>query len=77
MKKRYSVQYYRWLRNVTGGPRAPDAYGASDNLANLVRNAAGRAAIENYRKAIITDKKTGRIQYILKRSLGAISIEKP
>jgi len=77
MKRRYQVVYYRLIRNVSGGLRKPDAYGVSDTLNNLVRNAAGRAAIENYNKAVIWDRKYDKILYILKRSQGAISIEKP
>lgn len=75
--KRYGVIYYKLLRTINGGLRGPDAHGASDNLNNLVRNAAGRAAIENYKRAVIWDRKTDKVLYILKRHQGSITIEAP
>lgn len=75
--RRYQVAYFKLLRTVSNKLRGPDAYGCSDNLNNLVRNAAGRAAIENYKKAIILDRKTEKILYILKRHQGNITIESP
>ena len=69
--------YFRLVRNISGRLRGPDAHGASDNLNNLVRNAAGRAAIENYKKAVICDRKPDKVLYIMKRNQGSISIESP
>lgn len=69
--------YYRFIRTISGKFSLPDAHGTSDNLANLVRNAAGRAAIENYKKAVIWDRKTDKILYVLKRFQGSITIEAP
>ena len=53
MKLRYQVRYYRNILTVLKRPSKPDAFGSSSELDNLIRNAAGRCAIENYRMAVI------------------------
>jgi hypothetical protein len=74
---RYLVAYYRFVQTVGGTPRPPDAYGASPHLNNLVRNAAGRCAIENYRQAVVTDRRNGAVVKILRRTTQGITIRNP
>jgi hypothetical protein len=75
--RKYGVLYFRFVRTIYGKMKGPDAHGTSDNLINLVRNAAGRTAIENYKRAVIYDRNTDKILYVLKRYEGSITIEAP
>jgi len=76
MKLRYQVRYYRNILTVLKRPSKPDAFGSSSELNNLVRNAAGRCAIENYRMAVIVDhNKGGKQVRILRRTSTSVTIQ--
>jgi hypothetical protein len=78
MKRRYSVAYFRFVTSAWGrADRMADAHGASTTLDNLVRNAAGRCAIENYRQAVIVDRRTGEPVKLLRRTATGITIRNP
>lgn len=73
--RRYGVMYFRLIRDIHGKPRWPDAWGTSNNLENLLRHAAGRCAIEHYKKAIVFDRKKQQTIYVLRRNDKSVSIE--
>lgn len=61
----------------SGRNRRPDAYGGSNTLDNLIRNSAGRCAIDNYAKAVIIDRhKGGKVVVTLRRTAGGITIHR-
>lgn len=77
-QRRYLVAYYRFVTTAWGSAnRFADAHGASKSLENLVRNAAGRCAIENYRQAVIIDRRTMEPVKILRRTSTGITIRNP
>jgi hypothetical protein len=74
-KRRFGVAYYRWVTGVVSRHSArPEAHGASAFLENLTRNAAGRLAIENYRRAVISDHRSGMVVRVLNRTSTGITI---
>lgn len=74
-KRRYLVAYFRFATTAGGRPNhVADAHGASTTLVNLVRNAAGRCAIENYRQAVIIDRATMQPVKVLRRTQTGITI---
>lgn len=75
-KRAYQVRYWHYFTNVHSNGRKPDAYGGSNVLDNLIRNAAGRCAIENYRGAVIVDPTSGTVLARLKRTANGITITK-
>ena len=77
-KTRYQTAYFRFATTPFGAVnRNPDAYGNGHSLSNLIRNSAGRCAVEFYGRAVITDHKHGTIVRILKRTGGGITITDP
>lgn len=78
-KLRFQAQYFRFVTTAFGAVnKRPDAYGGSNTLENLVRNSAGRCAIERYGKCVIVDRKAGnRVVKVLKRTTGGITISEP
>jgi hypothetical protein len=77
-KRRYLVAYYRFLTTAWGKANTvADAHGASTTLNNLIRNAAGRCAIENYRQAVIIDRATMQPIKVLRRTQTGITIREP
>jgi hypothetical protein len=73
-KRRFGVSYYRWVTGVLLRSAKPEAHGASHDLQNLTRNAAGRLAIDNYRRAVIVDHRHGQVVRTLNRTPSGITI---
>lgn len=77
-KTRYQTAYFRFATTAFGAiNRNPDAYGNGNSLPNLIRNSAGRCAVEFYGRAVITDHKHGVVVRILKRTGSGITITNP
>jgi hypothetical protein len=76
---RFGVSYYRFVTGVLTRATKPDAHGHSidstvQGLTNLTRTAAGRLAIENYRRAVISDHHKGQVVRVLNRTSTGITI---